>query len=114
MFLEVLKLEDQQMMRPAAERGPPISTGPQEEGLLPESQVPPEVSSCKREFFLAAVAIFTRPSQNSSPTPPSDLAADQTANIYIFFKLRFYFQTVHIFNIIFGDESAWLSLWERL
>ncbi|KAK5897629.1 hypothetical protein CesoFtcFv8_010676 [Champsocephalus esox] len=27
---------------PAAERGPPLSTGPQEEGLLPGSQDPPE------------------------------------------------------------------------
>ncbi|KAK1903690.1 Ubiquitin carboxyl-terminal hydrolase 37, partial [Dissostichus eleginoides] len=58
---QVLKLEDQQMMRPAAERGPPLSTGPQEEGLLPESQVPPEVSSRKREFFLAAVASESLP-----------------------------------------------------
>ncbi|KAI4799989.1 hypothetical protein KUCAC02_016527, partial [Chaenocephalus aceratus] len=64
LLLELLKMEDQQMMGPAAERGLPLSTGPQEEGLLPESQVPPEVSSCKREFFLAAVASESLPGQS--------------------------------------------------
>ncbi|KAI4800775.1 hypothetical protein KUCAC02_007073 [Chaenocephalus aceratus] len=64
LLLEVLKMEDQQRMGPAAERGLSLSTGPQEEGLLPESQVPPEVSSCKREFFLAAVASESLPGQS--------------------------------------------------
>ncbi|KAI4799867.1 hypothetical protein KUCAC02_016406 [Chaenocephalus aceratus] len=57
LLLELLKMEDQQMMGPAAERGLPL-------WLLPESQVPPEVSSCKREFFLAAVASESLPGQS--------------------------------------------------